>query len=164
MKVTFKSKWYHLRKTEIEFYEGADDLPPDNYSMFQQLAMLEAGVGSDMASFSKHMGKVLAYVTHDEKEKALQEFENMYIGFWNALQKTNTKAILVIPFIESIDGKKDLVKSNNLDECKETLKLLTERGMTMGHINSIVEEASKKLLASLEIPFQVQRAIIMQTS
>jgi hypothetical protein len=101
-------------KHTVLFYESMDEMPIKNFNKLNKYLLIDSGIGSTLADFDKHIGKLSIMIEAGEKEKALTILENMRQLFWKITNEDNVSHLAFACFIHSIDGERitDLSETN----------------------------------------------------
>lgn len=101
---------------KIRLYASAEELPIKRYSKFQKYALIESGIGADIAAIGKHFGKLFEFLTFKMQEESLSEAKNLYYTFFSMLEELNVPGLAFACLVHSIDGEPltDLTEENLL--------------------------------------------------
>jgi len=131
----------------LEVYDSIDELPITRFHLFNRYLLIDAGVGSDVADYDQHLATLLKYIELGDKEKATKEAMNMRQNIAFIQSETSPRLNAFVPLIKTIDGQ--LINDLSEENIKAILKLLNDKGVKASTIFRWVEEAKKKLKASL---------------
>lgn len=131
----------------LEMYDGVDNLPAANYINHSRLAMLDAGIGSDLDAVTKHWQMIARYAAND-KEALNKELSNYLQNLSFIVSNTSPEMMSFVSFIKSIDGK-DLTDYSD-DSAKAIIEKLSKKGLTVGIVRGFLNLVKKKSKANLK--------------
>lgn len=73
-----------INKHNVVLYDSIDELPMLRFHKYNKMLLVDAGVGSDLSDFDRHIEKVIRYLNSPTPNMATVELENMrqtYISF-----------------------------------------------------------------------------------
>lgn len=105
--------------------------------------MLDAGIGGDLDTVAKHIGKILQMNQRGDKEAVDQQLKNMRQNLVFCIQNVHPGMMAFATLVHSIDGKVyDDISDSGLDK---VLKALNKRKFSIGIILKWLESGKKKL-------------------
>lgn len=132
---------------KLEIYDSIDELPITRFHAFNRYLLIDSGVGSDLQDFDHHIMALLKFLEKGDVDSAKKEVLNLRQNVAFVYDQQSPKLNSFVPLIRSIDGRPvdDLSESG----IAEVLNLLGENGVTHATIGRWVDDAKKKLKASL---------------
>lgn len=144
-----------LKSHKLEVYDSIDELPITRFHLFNRYLLIDAGIGSSLDDFDNHMITLLKYLELGDTDNAKKEAMNIRQGVALMLDGISPKHNAFVPIIKAIDGKPlDDLSDENI---KAILDMIGGDGVTTSTISRWVEEAKKKLKASLMFSFRRQQ-------
>jgi len=138
-----------LKNTKVVFYSSIKDMPNRRYQEFIKMAMRDIGIGSTLEDFNGHFAKVHAYLMNGKSGDAMREMNNVYMNFFNCINRIGIWSYCLAPFVCSVDGKQ--YTGTEIEEHRELLNELSDKGLTVGQCEEILFEVKKKLLSNWPI-------------
>lgn len=147
---------------KLEIYDSIDELPITRFHAFNRYLLIDSNVGSDLQDFDNHILSLLKFLEKGDTESAKKEVLNLRQNLAFVYDQQSPKLNSFVPLIRTIDGRPvdDLSESG----ISEVLKLLGESGVTYSTIERWVEDAKKKLKASLMYFFRIRQRAHEQKS
>lgn len=132
----------------IERYDDIDELIITNYNLFNEYAVMDSEVGSDLSSIEKHFHKLDFFLSQKKIEEAIQARKNQHQNFYHLLFHNNFPALQWAAMLKSIDGEP--IPDYSLNSLKLILEGLSKEGLTQGKVKTDVEAAKKKYKSPTE--------------
>ena len=66
-----------IKGMNVELYDSIEDLPIMRFHKYNKMLLVDAGVGSDLSDFDRHIEKVIRYLNSPTPNMATVELENM---------------------------------------------------------------------------------------
>jgi len=146
-----------ISKTEIKVYDSIKELGIVRYQEFQKLLLQDIGIGSDINAIAKHFNSLYSFITHDKKEEAIQEAQNLHNNFYMMISKINIKSHCFACLVYEVNGEK--VKDFTDDGVRKTLKKI--KALKASQVEDILDEVKKNLKQNFNPTFltdtQVQK-------
>ena len=113
-----------IGKHEVEVYDSIETLPMVRFHKFQKCALIDSGVGGDIAAFDQRIEKARRYLMAGKSDKAQTELENLRQCVFLVQSELNPKHLAFAVMVSKIDGKEcsDLTD----DGLRRTLALLDD--------------------------------------
>ena len=133
-------------KHVIKLYDSVDELPIGAYQRYNKFLLIDAGIGSSVDDFDAHIVKLAKLIGNNEREKAMQELQNMRQNLFMINSKVSPKYLAFAALVYSIDGKK--VEAVSDDDYSELLAKIQE--MPHSLLTKTLDWLKKKLQTSLK--------------
>ena len=111
-------------KHVIKLYDSVDELPIGAYQRYNKFLLIDAGIGSSVDDFDAHIVKLAKLIGNNEREKAIQELQNMRQNLFMINSRVSPKYLAFAALVYSIDGKK--VEAVSDDDYSELLAKIQE--------------------------------------
>lgn len=131
-------------KHVIKLYDSVDELPIGAYQRYNKFLLIDAGIGSSVDDFDAHIVKLAKLIGNNEREKAIQELQNMRQNLFMINSKVSPKYLAFAALVYSIDGKK--VEAVSDDDYSELLAKIQE--MPHNLLTKTLDWLKKKLQTS----------------
>ena len=131
-------------KHVIKLYDSVDELPIGAYQRYNKFLLIDAGIGSSVDDFDAHIVKLAKLIGNNEREKAIQELQNMRQNLFMVNSKISPKYLAFAALVYSIDGKK--VEAVSDDDYGELLTKIQE--MPHSLLTKTLDWLKKKLQTS----------------
>ncbi len=129
-------------KPELEFYNDIQDLPLERFNAFNKYVMLDTELGSSIQDFDKIVVRIHEFINKEMTEDAVKELMNLRFVVNNVLNENNLKGLAFASLIKKVNGK--AVEDYTEEKLRELLKELSDKGLTIGEVDSTVKEVKKK--------------------
>lgn len=142
---------------KVELYAGIDELPFARYQEYTRGLLIDAGVGSDLEAFARHVAAIRRYNKDGDKESVESAAVNLLQSVHFAMERIHPRMIAFAALVARIDGK----ERNDISETglRATAEELARTGGTFGRLRDVFETAKKKLTAKwLSFSRKTQRA------
>lgn len=145
-------KTVKIGRRVLEIYDSIDELPIKRFHKFNKFMLVDAGVGSDLASINMHISKIAGYIERADKENAKKQLENFRQALYMVSQETNIKHLSFMVLIKSIDGK----EVHDLSD--ENMKRLLEifKNEPASYLDKLLQFVKKKIDQELSLFFPGQ--------
>ena len=70
-------KTLKLAGKTIEVYDDIENLPVTRFHKYNKMLLVDAGIGSDIADFDKHISRIAAFLAKNDNKQAITELENI---------------------------------------------------------------------------------------
>lgn len=140
-----------LKSTNVVLYSSIKEMPIKRYQEFIKMATIAIGVGSTLEDFNGHFAKLHAYLLNGKTGDAIKEMKNVYINYFYAINKIGIWSYCLAPFVYSVDGKE--YTGTEIDQHRELLNSLSDKGLTVGQCEESILEVKKKLLSNWPVTF-----------
>lgn len=128
---------------KVELYAGIDELPFSRYQEYTRGLLIDAGVGSDLEAFARHIAAIRRYNKDGDKESVDTAAVNLIQSVHFTMERINPRMIAFAALVAKIDGQ----ERNDLSDSglRATAEELVRTGGTFGRITQLFEDAKKKL-------------------
>ena len=66
-----------INNKKVELYDSIEDLPIIRFHKYNKMLLVDAGVGSDLADFDRHIEKAIRYAAGTKPDLAIAELQNL---------------------------------------------------------------------------------------
>lgn len=109
---------------EVELYDSIEALPVARFHRYNKMLLLDAGIGSGIDDFDRHIAKAMAYMAKNDTGKAMAELANLRQCVHMIQQGTSPGHLAFAALVKSVDGvPRDDISDAGLEE---TAKLLSD--------------------------------------
>lgn len=129
----------------IEIYDSIDELPIDQYNLFQCYLLQDIGVNREFAQ--EMINEANLYISKDMTSEASKILVNYYINIQNKLNQVNLKWLSFGCLLHSINGTKVNLKATG--DIENALDKIDRSGITMELINTHVPGIKKNWIPNL---------------
>jgi hypothetical protein len=131
------------KKKKIEFYDSIEELPYKNYMKFNKEMMRQNEVGHNFGDVKKRIERSINFIVSGFPDKAIKELNNSLLTFAYSENEINPSGLALATIVKSIDGEK--IEDLSSDGLQETLKILTDLGITQKEIETTSLKVKKNL-------------------
>ena len=135
-----------INKAKVEIYDSIDELPIDRFMEFNKSVMIDAGIGSDLASIDKRISTIMHWNKNGHTENVAKELMNMRQTIAFVLNKQSPKMSSFICLVKSINNKP--VTNLSTSGIQEAIDTISNKGVTIGFVNKMLSFVKKKLMRS----------------
>lgn len=133
----------------VELYDSIENLPIVRFHKYNKLLLIDAGIGSDLADFDRHIERAMQYARSKTPEHAVTELENMRQNVYFIQTGVSPRHMAFAALVKSIDGMPcDDLSDEGLQRITETLG-----GMTHAEMTAQLEAVKKKIDEELRLYF-----------
>ena len=97
-------KEVQIGKHRVEMHDDISQLPVKRYHVFNRMLLVDAGIGSDISDFDRHLERVMAYTRKEQRENLLAEVKNLRQSVYFVLNGINPKLMAFACLVTKIDG------------------------------------------------------------
>lgn len=133
----------------VQLYDSIDELPMVRFHKYTKMLLVDAGVGSDINDFDRHIERAALYIRKGDNENAAKELENLRQNVYLILQEQSVRDLSFACLVAAIDGKDCADLSD--DSLAEVLHTLG--GTPRKDIADSLESAKKKIDGELATYF-----------
>lgn len=124
----------------VEVYDDIETLPIVRFHKYNKMLLVDAGIGSDMADFDRHIERAMRYATSKTPDLAVQELMNMRQNVYMIQTELSPRHLAFAALVKAIDGKpRDDISDDGL---RETSAMLTDA--PIGEMAASIEAVKKK--------------------
>ena len=132
---------FEIGKHTVEMFDGIEELPIVRFHKYQKLLLIDAGIGSDIASFDQRIEKTRRFLMAGKPEKAQQELENLRQCVYMIQNGINPKHRAFAVLVSKIDG----VEYNSISDESLDAILTTLQDTPESKLAARLDAAKKKL-------------------
>lgn len=114
-------KDFVIGKHKVKVYDSIDDLPMARFHKYNKMLLIDAGIGSDMASFDAHIEKVVRYIKNGDTDDAGKELENLRQNVFVIQTEQSPRNLSFAALVAEIDG---IVCDDLSDEGLEKVRII----------------------------------------
>lgn len=131
---------------KIDLFDSIESAPMKRYVKYQYYALLDSGIGSDMASVDQHYTTILKYGLLGEKDKLQKEIDLARQNISFVLNGVSPKLLSLAVLVKSVNGKEcnDLTEDGLKEVCKKL------ENISYSHIEATLEDLKKKFDSEME--------------
>lgn len=93
-----------IGKHRVEMHDDISQLPVRRYHVFNRMLLVDAGIGSDIGDFDRHLERIMAYTRKEQRENLLAEVKNLRQSVYFVLKGINPKLMAFACLVTKIDG------------------------------------------------------------
>ena len=75
----------------VEIYDSIEELPIRRFHVYNKMLLVDAGIGSDLADFDRHIEKTMRLIQGKNPQMALVELRNMRTNVYFVQQNLSPK-------------------------------------------------------------------------
>lgn len=130
-----------IGKHRVTMYDDIAEMPVKRYHVYNRMMLVDAGVGSDITDFDRHIGRALAYDRKEQRENLLLELKNLRQSVYFVLNNINPKMMAFAALVKKIDDTEceDLTD----DGLRRVTELLSD--VPIGEVTASSEAVKKKI-------------------
>lgn len=138
-----------IKGMNVELYDSIDELPMLRFHKYNKMLLVDAGVGSDLSDFDRHIEKVIRYLNSPTPNMATVELENMRQNIYFIQSEVSPRHLAFAVLVKSINGK----PRNDLsdDGLQQTISLFKD--VANSEIIAHLEAVKKKIDDELRLYF-----------
>lgn len=133
----------------IEMWDSVDSMPAANYINHARLTMLDAGIGSDLDSVTRHWQKIAKLAEKGDADGLKKQLSNYLQSLQFIVSNTSPEMMSFVSLIKSIDGKP--IDDYSDENAKAIIAELSKKGLTVGIVRSFLSAVKKKLSKRLRL-------------
>ena len=135
-----------IGKHRLKMYDSIEELPIVRHHKFSKLMLIDANVGSDISDFDAHLERVFRYIRANKPDMAEKELMVLRQNVFFIQTEVSPKHLAFAALIHTLDGQ----QNEDLTDEAFVAKL---SDVTVGEMNSAIEESKKKLDSELQVYF-----------
>lgn len=139
-------KTINTGKHVVKLYDSVDELPISAYQRYNKFLLIDAGIGSSIDDVDIHIVKLAKLIGANEREKAVQELQNMRQNLFMINSNISPKYLAFAALVYSVDGKR--VDAVSDDDYHELLTKIQE--IPHGLLSRTLDWLKKKLPTNLK--------------
>jgi len=141
------------KKTTVQFYESIKEWPILNKHELGKLVVQDIGVGDSMTSVAQHFITWHNYMKLGKHAEAAQEGINLHNNFFYMIEGISIDSYSFTTYVKSINGVSHTDRTTG--GADKIIKQLAEAGLTVGHVEDLLEELKKKLIRNFDPSFLI---------
>ena len=94
-----------IKGMNVELYDSIEDLPIMRFHKYNKMLLVDAGIGSDLSDFDRHIEKVIRYLNSPTPNMATVELENMRQNIYFIQSEVSPRHLAFAVLVKSINGK-----------------------------------------------------------
>lgn len=144
-------KTIQIGNKKVELYDSIEVLPIIRFHKFNKMVLIDAGVGSDLATFDNHIERILRF-NKSKPEETAKELENLRQNVFFIQENISPKLLAFCVLVKSIDGKPCT------DISDDALKVLHDEFLEIpqNELTAQIEAVKKKIDEDLNLYFPKQ--------
>lgn len=91
-----------INKHNVVLYDSIDELPMLRFHKYNKMLLVDAGVGSDLSDFDRHIEKVIRYLNSPTPNMATVELENMRQNIYFIQSEVSPRHLAFAVLVKSI--------------------------------------------------------------
>lgn len=113
---------------KVEIYDGIDELPVARFHKYNKMLLIDAGIGSDLSDFDRHVAKAAQYVNSGDRENAAKELANLRQCVYMVQQELSPRHLAFAALVKSIGGEPCAdISDDGIRRTAARLSAMTER-------------------------------------
>lgn len=145
----FDMRTTQIGKYKVEIYDAIEDLPMQRFHKYNKMLLVDAGIGSDLADFDRHIEKAMLYAKGKTPELAAVELENMRQNVYFIQSGISPRCLAFAVLVKSIDGKEQNDLSD--DALQNIVNMFSD--VPIKEITANIEAVKKKIDDELQMYF-----------
>lgn len=137
---------YKAGNKELEFYSSIDELPVERYMQFQAVALQDAGIGSTVEAYDRHLEQAFSYLKENRVEDAMGVLQNQRFNVFFVMAKINTNSLMLACLCNKIG--KELRMDISDEGLQVTAKLINKAGFNQAQAVALCKELKKKSITN----------------
>lgn len=98
-------KTIDIKGLSVEIYDSIEDLPICRFNKYNKMLLIDAGIGSDLADFDRHIEKTMRYAASPTPNLAITELQNLRQNVYFIQTEMSPRYLAFAVLVKSIDGK-----------------------------------------------------------
>jgi len=141
----------HIKGHRVTVYDSIEETNIVRFQKFNQFVLIDAGIGSDLESISRHLNTILTYNKAGEKEQVERAALTMHQAISLVMKGDNPKIKSFAAMVHSINGVPTELTETGINH---TITQLNRIGFKIGDVWQMLAEVKKKLIRKLRLFFQ----------
>lgn len=93
-----------IKGMNVELYDSIEDLPIMRFHKYNKMLLVDAGIGSDLSDFDRHVEKAIRYAHSKTPQLAAVELENLRQNVYFIQSGISPRHLAFAVLVKSIDG------------------------------------------------------------
>jgi hypothetical protein len=142
-------KTVQIKGMNVEIYDSIEDLPILRFHKYNKMLLVDAGVGSDLADFDRHIEKAIRYAASPTPNLAIAELQNLRQNVYFVQSEISPRYLAFAVLVKSVNG----TPCNDLsdDGLQKTINLFSD--VPNSEITAHLEAVEKKIDDELRLYF-----------
>lgn len=94
----------YLDGKKVEIYDSIEDLPILRFHKYNKMLLVDAGVGSDLSDFDRHIEKAIRYAAGDTPNLAVAELQNLRQNVYFIQSEISPRYLAFAVLVKSVNG------------------------------------------------------------
>lgn len=125
---------FKVGKHAVKVYDSIEELPMVRFHKYNKMLLIDAGIGSDMATFDAHIEKVARFMQNGDNENAIKELENLRQNVYVIQTEQSPRNLSFAALVAEIDGKPcDDLSDEGLENVRQLLNDVSKKDITALH-------------------------------
>ena len=126
----------------VNYYDSIEDMSSSRYFAFNDMCIVDAGIGSDLESVDRHIDKISEFIKHEKGAEATHRLLHMKQNIYFVAKRLSPEFMSFAALVHSIDGKEynDMTTTG----LKRVVKDLEKVGFTVGMYRKVLNAVKKK--------------------
>ncbi|MCC3156426.1 hypothetical protein LJ737_04210 [Hymenobacter sp. 15J16-1T3B] len=135
----------------ISVYESMHELPVLRHAEFQVYRLYETGIGGDDGAISRHFAQLHQFLAAGRVDDAIDQAANLQYAHDFAVDRFAPNSLAFGCLVAAVDGE----PATDLSEAglRALLARLDGLGLTVGHVQEVVDAVKKKVQSELSAAF-----------
>ena len=130
---------------KIELFDSIEDLPILRFHKFNKMLLVDAGVGSDLADFDRHIERAIIYASGDTPKMVVKELKNLRQNVYLIQSEVSPRCMAFAALVKSIDGVEyNDMSDDGLQKVINIIGNVSHNKMT-GYLNSVKKKIDEDL-------------------
>lgn len=142
-------KTINIGKHNVEIYDAIEELPMLRFHKYNKMLLIDAGIGSDLADFDRHIEKAMIYARSKTPELTAVELDNLRQNVYFIQNNLSPRHLAFAVLVTKIDGEE--ITDISDDALQKTIERLND--VSVREITTSAEEAKKKIDEELQTYF-----------
>lgn len=138
-----------IKDMSVEIYDSIEDLPILRFHKYNKMLLVDAGIGSDLADFDRHIEKAIKYAASPTPNLAISELQNLRQNVYFVQSELSPRYLAFAVLVKSINGR----ACNDLsdDGLQKIISLFND--VSHSEITAQLEAVKKKIDDELRLYF-----------
>lgn len=133
----------------VELYDSIEEMPITRFHKYSKMSLIDAGIGSDITDFDRHIAKAMALAKGKNPSDAAVELENLRQSVYFIQNNLSPKHLSFAALVKSIDGMPcDDLSDGGLQRVVDELAQAPH-----GRITALLDAVKKKIEEELRLYF-----------
>ena len=97
-------KTVQIKGMDVELYNSIEDLPIMRFHKYNKMLLIDAGIGSDLADFDRHIEKAIRYAASTTPNLAIAELQNLRQNVYFIQSEVSPRYLAFAVLVKSVNG------------------------------------------------------------